>query len=159
MPEEIDRQSIIDEEHLKLLSLGYLISAGVAAFFSSFGLLYVFMGAIMSVVISHAPPSTGRTGGPPPAFVGWIFAGIGLVLFLLAIGVAIARFRAARCIKQRKSRTFCMVIAALGCLEFPYGTALGVLSFIVLGRESVAKQFSAKQQGMSPSQDQRSPIT
>jgi hypothetical protein len=142
MPEEFDRQSIVDEEHLKLLSVGYLISAGVAAFFSVFGLFYVFIGVMMSVVISHAPPPTGRTGGPP-AFIGWIFAGIGLVLFLLAIGVAIARFWAARCIKQRKSRTFCMVIAALGCLEFPYGTALGVLSFIVLGRESVAKQFTA----------------
>jgi len=141
MPEEIDRQSIIDEEHLNLLSLSYMISAGVAAFFSLFGLLYVFMGIIMSFAISHAPP--GKNGEPPPAFLGWIFAGIGLLIFLLAMGVAIARFWAARCIKQRKSRTFCMVIAALGCLEFPYGTALGVLSFVVLGRESVVKQFTA----------------
>ena len=142
MPEEIDRQSIIDEEHLKLLSLGNMISAGIAAFFSLFGLFYVFMGIIMSFAISHAPP--GKNGEPPPAFLGWIFAGIGLLIFLLAMGMAMARFGAARCIKQRKSRTFCMVIAALGCLEFPYGTALGVLSFIVLGRASVVKQFTPK---------------
>lgn len=31
MSDEIDRQSIIDEEHLKLLSLGYMISAGAAS--------------------------------------------------------------------------------------------------------------------------------
>jgi hypothetical protein len=36
-----------------------------------------------------------------------------------------------------------MVIAAIGCLEFPYGTALGVLSLMVLGRESVMKLFTA----------------
>lgn len=55
MPEEIDRQSIIDEEHLKLLSLGYMISAGVAAFFSCFGLLYLIIGIVMSVAFSTRP--------------------------------------------------------------------------------------------------------
>lgn len=141
MPEEVDRQSLIDEEHLKLLSLGYMISAGVAAFFSFLGLFYVLMGIIMSIALSHIPAN--KAGQPPPAFLGWVFAGIGLVIFLLAMGMATARFWAARCIKRRMSRTFCMVIAALGCLEFPYGTALSVLSFIVLGRESVAKLFTA----------------
>jgi hypothetical protein len=143
MPEEIDRQSIIDEEHLKLLSLGYMISAGVAAFLSLFGLLYVFIGIVMSIALSHAPASTGSSGEAPPAFVGLIFAGVGFVLFLFAAGVAFLRFWAAHSIKRRKSRTFCMVIAALGCLEFPYGTALGILTFIVLGRPSVVKQFNA----------------
>ncbi len=142
MPEEVDRQSLIDEEHLKLLSLGYMIAAGVAAFFSLFGLFYVFIGIVTSIVISHAPASP-KAGEPPPAFIGWIFAGVGLVLLLLGAGLAFARFWMARCIKQRKSRTFCLVIAAIGCLEFPYGMALGVLSFIVLGRESVVKQFTA----------------
>jgi hypothetical protein len=145
MPEEVDRQSIIDEEHLKLLSLGYMISAGFAALFACFGLLYLFIGIVMSVALSHAPVTMGKAGEPPPAFIGWIFAGIGLLFFLFATGVAFARFWTGQCIKQRKSRTFCMVIAALGCLEFPYGTALGVLSFIVLGRASVVKQFNAKQ--------------
>lgn len=142
MPEEIDRQSIIDDEHLKLLSLGYMISAGITAFFACFGLLYLFIGIVMSVALSHGT-ATGGSGEPPPAFIGWIFAGIGLVFFLIGGGIAFARFWTARCIKQRKSRTFCMVIAAIGCLEFPYGTALGVLSFIVLGRASVVKLFTA----------------
>jgi hypothetical protein len=149
MPEEIDRQSIIDEEHLRLLSLAYMISAGFAAFFSCIGLMYVLIGIVMSVTFSHVPASA-KTGQPPPAFMGWIFAGIGLVILLIGVGVAIARFWAARCVKQRKSRTYCIVIAALGCLEFPYGTALGVLSLIVLGRESVAKQFTANPQRPAP---------
>jgi hypothetical protein len=37
-----------------------------------------------------------------------------------------------------------MVIAALGCLEIPYGTALGILTLMVLGRPSVVKQFNPK---------------
>jgi hypothetical protein len=65
-------------------------------------------------------------------------------MFLLMLGAALTKFFAGRYIKQRKSRTFCIVVAALGCLEFPYGMVLGVFTFIVLGRQSVAKQFIAK---------------
>ena len=143
MPEEIDRQSIIDEEHLRLLSLGYMISAGIGAFFALFGLLYLLIGIVMSIALSHVA-DTAKVGQPPPAFIGWMFAGLGLVFLLLGGGIGFARFWAGRCVKQRKSRTYCMVIAAIGCLEFPYGTALGVLSLMVLGRESVVKQFTAE---------------
>ena len=108
MPEEIDRQSIIDGEHLRLLSLGFMISAGFAAFFACFGLLYLFIGIIMSFAFANAPATAGHAGDPPPAFVGWLFAGIGLVMFLFALGVAAARFWAGHCIKRRRSRTFCM---------------------------------------------------
>jgi len=57
MPEET-RQSIIDEEHLKMLSLGYVVSAAVSAFFSLFGLLYVFLGIMMRTVLSHLPQTS-----------------------------------------------------------------------------------------------------
>ena len=142
MPGEA-RQSIIDEEHLRLLSVGYIVSAGVCALFSLFGLLYVFMGVMMSATLSHLPATAAKPAqDPPPAFVGWIFAGFGLAIFLFAMGLAAAKFRAAWCIKRRKSRVFCMVIAGVSCLEFPYGTALGVFSFMVLGRDSVVQLFA-----------------
>ena len=120
-----------------------MISAGFAAFFACFGLLYVLIGIVMSIAFSHVPAAAGKPGQLPPAFVGWFFAGFGLMIFIFAMGVAIARYWAARCIKQRRRRTFCMVMAAIGCIEFPYGTAFGVLSFMVLGRDSVVKQFTA----------------
>lgn len=141
MPEDIDREMTIDNEHLKLVSLGYMISAGFAAFFSVFGLFYLVMGIAMSVGLSRMHTNPGNQ--PPPAFVGWIFGGMGLVFFVFAAGMAVLRFIAARCVKRRKSRTFCIVIAALSCLEFPYGTTIGVLSLIVLSRESVRRQFEA----------------
>jgi hypothetical protein len=34
-----------------------------------------------------------------------------------------------------------MVVAGLSCLEFPYGTALGVFTFIALSRASVVRLF------------------
>jgi hypothetical protein len=142
MSDETLRQSIIDDEHLKLLSLGYFVSGGLTALFSLFALLYVFMGIFMGLAIARAPQAAGKAGGPPPAFIGWLLGGIGAALFLVMISMAIARIWVALSIRRRKSRTFCLVIAAIGCLEFPYGTLLGVLSFIVLGRDSVARLFS-----------------
>jgi hypothetical protein len=139
MSDELIRQSIIDEEHLKLLSLGYMISAATTAFFSIFGLMYAVMGIVMSKFTSQHGGATGTQA--PPAFLGWFFVGIGTGIFLFTVSLAAAKLRTAFCIKHRKSRTFCMVVAAFSCLAIPYGTALGVLSFIVLGRESVARRF------------------
>ncbi|MGB2676725.1 MAG: hypothetical protein WAN12_06555 [Candidatus Acidiferrum sp.] len=84
MPGET-RQSIIDEEHLRMLSVGNVVSAGVCAFFSLFGLLYVFMGIMMSATLSHLPATAAKPGQEsPPAFIGWILACTGLAIFLLA---------------------------------------------------------------------------
>jgi hypothetical protein len=136
------RQTIVDEEHLKLLSLGYMVSGGFNAFFSLFGLFYAFMGGMMSAVLSHIPEPAGKADQTPPQFVGWIFGAVGLTIFAFCVTFGILKFLAASRLKQRRSRVFCMVVAAFTCLEFPYGTFLGVVTFIVLGRESVIRLFS-----------------
>jgi hypothetical protein len=140
-PADFNDQAIIDREHLKLLSIGYLISAGFNAFFMLFGLFYVFMGVVASEMIRLSAETNAKPGGPPPAFIGWFFAGIGLAFFAVGLTFAILKFRAASNLKRRRSRIFCMVVAGLTCLEFPYGTALGVFTFIALGRESVVRLF------------------
>ncbi len=140
MSDEMVRQAIIDEEHLKLLSLGYIISAGTCAFFSLIGLMYMVMGILMNAIVSHQTEEASK-GQAPPTFVGWLFGAIGLGIFLFLVGMAAAKFRTAMCLKHRESRTFCMVVAGISCLEFPYGTVLGVLTFIALGRNSVAQLF------------------
>ena len=144
MSEDDTRQSIIDEEHLKLLSLGYMVSAGITAFFSLFGLMYVFMGIMMSSFFSHMSETAANAGEQPPAFIGLVFACIGLAIFLCMIAMAVAKFLVARYIKRRKSRIFCMVVAGISCLEIPYGTFLGILTFVVLERASVARLFSSE---------------
>ena len=135
------RQSIVDEEHLKLLHIGYLVSAGMNVLFSLFGLLYVFLGVMMGTVLSVLPMRTGPP--PPPAFVGWFLGILGLGMFLFMVTLAVLKFRAARCLTARRSRTFCMVVAGISCLGFPYGTLLGVFTFLVLGRGSVKTLFEA----------------
>lgn len=144
LTDEADRQTIIDDEHLKLLALGYMVSAAVSAFFSMIGLMYMGMGAFFGEMISHMPAAA-NANQPPPAFFGWLFGGIGLFIFLLMMGIAALKLRAAFLLKQRKGRTFCMVIAGLCCLGVPYGTLLGVFTFVVLGRRSVDHVFREPQ--------------
>jgi len=143
MSEQDYRQMIVDEEHLKLLAIGYWVAGGMAALFALFGLFYVCMGAMFAASFAKIPAASVQPDQQPPAFVPWILVGIGLAIFLAAATFAAMRFWTAVCLKRRTSRTFCIVVAALSCLEFPYGTTLGVFTIIALGRPSVIQMFGA----------------
>jgi hypothetical protein len=136
------QQAFADEEHLRLLSLGYYVSAAITAFFSLIGLMYAVMGAFIGLAISKsAVNSSADPAQANPQFIGWIFGAIGLVFFACALALAALKLRTGMCLKSHKSRTFCMVIAAISCLEVPYGTVLGVFTFLVLERPTVARLF------------------
>jgi hypothetical protein len=144
MPEQDLRQAILDEEHLRLLSIGYWVAGGMAAFFSLFGLFYIVVGGVVAVSIAKVPAASVQPNQQPAAFMGWIFLAVGLAIFLAAAALAAMRFWTAVSLKRRKSRAFCLVVAGLNCLEFPYGTALGVFTFMVLGRPSVMQLFGVR---------------
>lgn len=136
------KQSIVDEEQLRLLSVGYMISAGITGLFSLLGLIYVFMGLVMGSVFSSVAEAGTHAGGAPPAMMGWVFAMFGGLFFLFGAALAIAKFQTGRYLKQRRSPIFCQVVAAISCLSIPYGTLLGICTFIVLGRRSVTGLFN-----------------
>jgi len=130
-----------DKEHLRLLAIFHYIVAGLAAFFSLFPLLYTTIGAIFIFVARHGTAKPGEE--LPPEFLGWIFVGLGSLLFLLGIAMAICILIAGRCLSRRKCYTFTMVMACVECLFVPFGTILGVFTIVVLSRESVKALFSA----------------
>jgi hypothetical protein len=136
IPSGESRESIIDNEHLKLLRIGYFISAAQTAIFIPVGLLYAGMG----VLFTHLPSGPGAA---PPPFMTWFFGAFGGVFALIGIVGATLKLLTAIRLKERRSRTLCLITAGLSCLEIPYGTALGVMTFIVLGRPSVREQFDA----------------
>ncbi len=134
-----ERQEILDQGHLKLLSLFYYISGGLTAFFACIPLLYVFLG--LMIVFGSEQFASSKSGGPPE-FIGWFFVLIGGTIVILGWLFAIAKIYAGRCISKRKNRIFCLIIAGLSCLVIPYGTVLGVFTFIVLMRDSVKLLFA-----------------
>jgi hypothetical protein len=137
-PPADSRQSIVDDEHLRLLGLGYLISAIISAGFSLMGLLYAAMGAVISKADFAAVEGQ---GGPPPDFIFWMMGAFGMVFFLMFVTMAVLKFLTYRFLLQRRHRLFCMTVAAITCLGIPWGTALGVCTFLVMNRRSVEALF------------------
>lgn len=129
-----------DAEQLKLLAIFHYVVAGLAALFSFFPLLYTGLGVIFIFAARHGTAKPGEE--LPPEFVGWIFAVLGSVLFVIGIGMAICIFTAGRSLALRRRYTFALVIACIQCLFFPFGTILGVFTIVTLSRESAKALFS-----------------
>jgi hypothetical protein len=135
-----ESQQLLNEEHLRLLRIGYLIEAGLSIFLILVGLFYAGLGAMM---LANLPGGgRGGPGGPPPAFIGGIFLALGLGFALFGALLGTLRFLTARALRLRRARTLCLITAGLTCLSIPYGTALGIMTFIVLARPGVQRMFA-----------------
>lgn len=129
-----------DKEHLRLLAIFHYVVAGLAALFSFFPLLYTTIGAIFIFAARHGTAKPGED--LPPEFLGWIFAVLGSLLFLMGIAMAICILIAGRSLALRKRYSFALVMACIECVFIPFGTILGVFTIVVLSRESVRGLFS-----------------
>jgi hypothetical protein len=130
-----------DIEHLRLLAIFHYVVAGLAALFSFFPLLYTTVGTIFIFAARHGTAKPGEE--LPPEFLGWIFAVIGSVLFLIGLAMAICILIAGRSLALRKRYSFTLVMACVECVFIPFGTILGVFTIVVLSRESVRGLFSS----------------
>jgi len=129
-----------DTEQLNLLAIFHYVVAGLAALFSFFPLLYTTVGAIFIFAARHGTAKPGED--LPPEFLGWIFAVLGALLFLIGIAMAICILIAGRSLAIRKRYSFAFVMACIECLFIPFGTIPGVFTIVVLSRESVRGLFS-----------------
>ena len=68
-----EKQSILDEEHLRLLRLGYIIIGVADLFFALFPLMYVVLGIGMAASGTQIPT---RPGEPSLAFLGGFHRGV-----------------------------------------------------------------------------------
>jgi hypothetical protein len=130
-----------DQEHLRLLSIFHYIVGGLAALFSLFPLLYAAFGWFMLYASAHPQM---QQGAPPPAFVGWIFIGVGCFGFLAGLALAMCIVLAGRFIARHRRYWFAFVVACVQCLFFPFGIILGVFTIIILSRTSVKQLFGVE---------------
>src|SRR5215471_1430921 len=130
-----------DAEHLRLLAIFHYIVGGIIALFSSCAIIHFIMGLTMITHPGAFMPPAGSPAPPPPKFIGYIFtffAG-GVVLSGWVLGGL--TIYSGRCMSRRTSRIFSMVVAGICCIWFPFGTVLGVFTFIVLARPSVKEMY------------------
>jgi hypothetical protein len=134
-----------DRAYLNVLSILHYVWGGFTMLFSCFGIIYVVMGAVIMSGNSGFSASTGpaAASAPSPMWFGSLFAGMGGCIVVVGWTFGILTIIAGRRIARHRSRVFTYVVAAINCMVFPFGTALGVFTFIMLTKSSVRAMYDA----------------
>jgi hypothetical protein len=125
-----------DEQHLDLLAVFHYIVGGLTALIACIPFIHLAIGIAML-----SGSFDGAKGGAPPRFVGILFVVFAGCLILAGWALALFIIIAGRRLKARKSRTFCIVVAAIECTLMPFGTVLGVFTIIMLMKDSAKILF------------------
>jgi hypothetical protein len=132
---DFERQVIVDEEQLRLLAIGYWVWGGFVALYALF--MAGYFGVIGSIFIAIANEGSDA----PPAFLGWVFFGVGAAVLALVGSLAALEIATGFWIHRRRHRVATLVVAALLCPAIPFGTLLGVSTFVVMSRPTVKAMF------------------
>lgn len=130
-----------DAEHLRILAICHYVMAGLAVVGLAFLALHysimrmVFMNPKIMEKPANDMPFT------PAEFIG-IFQWFYVFMAVWFVVGGLLTFIAGRFIHCRVNRTFSLVIAGLNCLHFPFGTALGICTLIVLTKDSVMRLYA-----------------
>ena len=126
-----------DENDLRLLATFHYVVAAFAALFGLFPFIHLTIGVLML---------RGEFGEPgkqqPPVFVGYFLVGIAALMIVGAWTYSGFVIYAARCINARRRHMLCMIVAGVSCMFMPFGTVLGIFTFIVMQRPTVRARFS-----------------
>jgi hypothetical protein len=136
-------QRKVDAEHLKLLAVFHYVLGGLAVV----GLGFLFMHWLLMNTFMGNPEMWQQQGGkgppPPPkeffAIFKWFYLFIGTMIVVSGVANVVSGLS----IRARRWRVFSLIVAGINCLCFPFGTVLGVFTFVVLLRESVAEAYEA----------------
>ncbi|MCB9184235.1 MAG: hypothetical protein H6591_09975 [Flavobacteriales bacterium] len=125
------------KRHLPTLSILHYI---YGAFICLTGLAMLVM-VLMGLFLNSGWLAT-QGDEPPPPWLGSFFQilGWGLFLFVEAIGVLV--ILSGRWISRQRNRTGSLVVAGLCCLNFPFGMALGIFTFVVLLHQEVQDAYA-----------------
>ena len=124
-----------DLKHLKLLTIGHYVLAGLSAVYSCIFLIHIAIG--IGMIMNPGTASSGIEGG-------WLFLVIGLVMMTFGWTYAAMVAFAGKALQMRKRRMFVLVVAGISCLNMPLGLILAILTFMVLLRPSVAAAFDGR---------------
>jgi hypothetical protein len=130
-------QASEDREHLSLLVVFHYVLGGLSALGACVPIIHLVIGLVF---VSGAIPIAEHDPNFPQAF-GWFFVIIALVAIVCGMTLAICILLAGRNLQRRTGYTFCFVVACIQCVMFPFGTALGVFTIIVLNRPTVKNLF------------------
>jgi hypothetical protein len=136
----MEKQEIVDAEHLNLLALFHYISGGLTL---SMSMMFFAQTAFLKLMLSNFSIPQDVNKIPPEQFE-MVFDGmIWIVGIFAALGFiyGICEILSGRFIKARKNKLFSILISIPRILLIPYGTILTICTLIVLDRSSVKSLY------------------
>ena len=82
--------------------------------------------------------------------IGFLFVILGGGIVLIGWTVGGLTAYAGRCLQRRQHRLLTFIMAGINCLHVPFGTALGVCTFLVLQRPTVEALYQPPAPGQPP---------
>ncbi|MDQ8200903.1 hypothetical protein QEH56_22240 [Pelagicoccus enzymogenes] len=144
LPPLLRDQRKVDQDQLRLLGIFHLVLAGLSLIGLLFMLAhYLIMNTVMSNPEMWTKADTNNNLPPPEEFFAlfkWFYLFFGGAIVAGGVGNLLSGIF----IKKRKNRTFSLVVGALNVLQFPFGTALGIFTFILLLRDSVRELYETR---------------
>ncbi len=135
-----EKQKIIDNEHLRLLSFFHYISGAFTIAFSS---MFIFHLIFFGYMTSN--PELFQNAEVDNAIeainIMRIFVAVFGTFVILGLSYGVCEIVSGVFIKQRKYRLFSMIVAIPRIILIPYGTILSMFTFILLDRDSIKSQY------------------
>jgi hypothetical protein len=133
-----------DRHYLQLLSVFHYVVAGLTALFGCVPIFHLGIGLslLFGGAFSEAAQETGDT--LIMTLFALMFTLLPLALIVGLWGLALATAVSGYFIQNRRRRIFSIVVAAINCVLFPFGTVLGVFTLVVLVRPSVVALYGGK---------------
>ena len=125
-----------DIQHLQLLSIFHYVLGGMIGLFGCFPIFHLAVGIAIVTGALDVPEEP-----PAPAYFGWLFVGMAVVVMSFMWTLASAVIIAGRKLASRTGYMYCLVVAGVECIFMPLGTVLGVFTILVLVRPSVKQLF------------------
>jgi hypothetical protein len=130
-----------DREHLRVLAVFHFVLAGMLFI----GIAFLFVHHQIMGAFFENPEfwKNQNNPGPPPEFFHafiWLYVFLGFIL----VAATSLNILSGLCLYYRKYRMFSMAVGGLNCLQFPFGTALGVFTILVLMRDSVRAVYEGQ---------------
>jgi hypothetical protein len=131
-----DEIQIIEAEHLRLLSLVFKIFGGIHLVISFLPIFHLILGLMISFF-----PSPDNADDPFFRGVGVMFSLFAGLFIFIGVTISVLQFKVGQFLEQRTNHLFCLMISAISMLSVPYGTVLGLFTFLTLSKPSVKATF------------------
>ena len=133
-----------EDKYLLVLAITHYVVAGLVFLVGCVPILHLTVG--IGLLVGDFPPAA---GGEAPreallGMMGGMFVAIAGTIIVLAWSLSAAMIVVGRSLQTKRRHTFCLVVAFVEAMFAPVGTALGLLTIILLLQASVRARFAGE---------------